>query len=203
MSPRELLAAADGLLVDLDGTLVDSGAPVRRAWEGFAHRHGLDPDAVTSFAHGRPSRETIRLLVPDAPAGEAAAFEDAEVADTAGVVALPGAAALLATDRALAIVTSCSRRLAVARLAAAGLPVPEVMVTSDDVSRGKPQPECFLRGARRLGLTPGRCVVIEDSPTGVAAGRAAGARVLAVLTSHPAVALAEADVVAKDLRSVI
>ncbi|HUE27354.1 MAG TPA: HAD family hydrolase, partial [Solirubrobacteraceae bacterium] len=119
MTASELLARAEAVLVDLDGTLVDSSAPVRRAWDEFAARHGLGGKEVRRLAQGRPSRETIRLLVPGADqAAEAAAVERAEVHDTDGVVALPGAAQLLTLDRPIAIVTSCSTVLALARLRA-------------------------------------------------------------------------------------
>lgn len=179
------------VLVDLDGTLIDSSAPVRRAWAAFADRHGLGVEEVLHFASGRPSRETARELAPDADnALEARLLEDAEVSDTEGLIALPGAAALLAAApprgplAALAIVTSCSRRLAEVRLRGAGLPVPEVMVCADDVCAGKPDPECYLLGARRLGVAPAECVVLEDAPAGVRAGRAAGMDVIALRTAH-------------------
>ena len=151
-----MLAAADAVLVDLDGTLVDSTAPVRRVWQEFARRHGLDADDVERFAHGRPSRESVRALTPDADLeAESRAIEEAEIADTAGVVALPGAAQLLSGDRPLAIVTSCSTALATVRLQAASLEIPEVLVSSDGLQRGKPDPTCFLIAARRLGVDPG------------------------------------------------
>lgn len=200
MTARDLLRGAEALLVDLDGTLVDSDVPVRRAWAGFARRHGLDPEYVHRFAQGRPSRETVRLLAPDADhAAEAAALERAELSDADGIVPVPGAAELLAGERRLAIVTSCSRALARVRLTAAGLPVPEVLVTADDVVHGKPDPECYLLGARRLSLHPAHCLVLEDAPAGIAAGRAAGARVLAVRTTHGDDDLRDADAVVDDL----
>jgi sugar-phosphatase len=204
VSAAALLAAADALLVDLDGTLVDSTAAARRAWAAFAARHGLDHDAVHRFAQGRPSRETIRLLAPDADhAAEEAQVDAAEIGDTAGVVALPGAAELLASGRPLAIVTSGSTALATARLAAAGLPAPATMVSADDVERGKPDPEPFLLGARRLEVDPHRCLVLEDSPAGVSAGRAAGATVIALRTTHAEDELREADAVVDDLAALV
>jgi sugar-phosphatase len=200
MTPAELLATAEAVLVDLDGTLVDSSAPVRRAWDTFAHRHGLDADEVERFAHGRPSRETIQLLTPNADLdAEAGALEQAELSDTDDVVALPGAAELLAGDLRLAIVTSCSTALARTRLRAAGLPIPDVLVSSDGLEHGKPDPACFLIGARRLGADPERCVVLEDAPAGVRAGRAAGATVIALRTTHGDADLAEADAIIDDL----
>jgi mannitol-1-/sugar-/sorbitol-6-phosphatase len=202
MTAAELLARADAVLVDLDGTLVDSTAPVSRVWGAFAQRHGLDADEVCRFAHGRPSRETIRLLAPEADqATEAAAVEHAEVHDTDGVRALPGAAQLLAGDRPLAIVTSCSTALAEARLRAAGLPIPRVLISSDGLERGKPDPSCFLIAAQRLGVEPTGCVVLEDAPAGIRAGRAAGATVIALRTTHEDRDLRDAHAIADDLAS--
>ncbi len=203
MTPADtLLARAGALLVDLDGTLVDSTLPVRRVWGAFAERHGLEPEEVHHFAHGRPSRETVRLLVPNVDHDtEAAALEAAEVGDTRGVRPLPGAAALLASQLPLAIVTSCSTVLATARLRAAGLPVPRVLVSSDGLERGKPDPACFLIGARRVGVEPAQCVVLEDAPNGIRAGRAAGAMVVALRTTHGDDELCEADAIVDDLAS--
>jgi sugar-phosphatase len=200
MNPQALLETADALLVDLDGTLVDSTAPVRRAWNAFAARHGLDPEHVHHFAQGRPSRESVRLLAPHVDAAaETDALERAELGDTDGIVALPGAGDLLSGARRLAIVTSCSRALATVRLRAAGLPVPPMLVSADDVTRGKPDPTCYLLGARRLDVDPGRCLVLEDAPAGISAGRAAGARVLALRTTHSDDDLRQADAIIDDL----
>jgi len=199
-----MLAAADAVLVDLDGTLVDSSAPVRRVWQEFARRHGLDADDVERFAHGRPSRESVRALTPDADLeAESSTIEEAEIADTAGVVALPGAAQLLSGDRPLAIVTSCSTALATVRLEAASLKIPEVLVSSDGLERGKPDPTCFLIAARRLGVDPARCVVIEDAPAGITAGRAAGAVVIALRTTHGDDDLGDADAIADDIGALL
>jgi sugar-phosphatase len=204
MTAASMLAAADAVLVDLDGTLVDSTAPVRRVWQEFARRHGLDADDVERFAHGRPSRESVRALTPDADLeAESRAIEEAEIADTAGVVALPGAARLLSVDRPLAIVTSCSTALATVRLQAASLEMPEVLVSSDGLERGKPDPTCFLIAARRLGVDPARCVVIEDAPAGITAGRAAGAVVIALRTTHGDDDLGGADAIADDIAALL
>jgi sugar-phosphatase len=206
MTPQTLLANARGLLVDLDGTLIDSDSAVRRAWSRFAVRHDLDPEAVTRTAQGRPSRETIRRLLPDHPDldGEIARLDADEVGDVEGVVALPGAHDLLTrTDRPLAIVTSCTLALARARLQATGLPEPEVLVTADLVTRGKPHPEPFLLGAERLAVAPSDCVVLEDAPAGIAAGRAAGATVIALRTTHAAEDLRDADAVAESLAALL
>jgi sugar-phosphatase len=185
----------------LDGTLVDSAAPVHRAWSAFAARHRLDPAEVIRLAQGRPAGETVRRLIPASadPVIESALVDHAELRDTTGVKALPGAAALLAGTTPLAVVTSCSRALATVRLAAAGLPTPAVLVSCDDVVRGKPDPACFRLGARRLGVPIDRCVALEDASAGVSAARAAGARVIALRTTHPDAALAEACAIVDDL----
>lgn len=204
VTPHPLLRDAAALLVDLDGTLVDSTGPVERAWTAFAERHGLDPAAVLAAAQGRPSRETVAAFTsPERVAAEAAALERAEVRDVDGVVALPGAADVLAADLPLAVVTSCSAALATARLAAAGLPLPEVLVTADDVAHGKPHPQPFLLGAARLGADPGRAVALEDAPAGIRSARAAGARVIAVRTGHAPAELeaAGAHAIVDDLRA--
>ena len=200
LSAQALVDAAEALLIDLDGTLVDSSGPVERVWTSFARRHGLNPDEVLSFAHGRPSRETVRLLAPDAdPEDEARIVEEGEVGDPDGVIALPGAAAVLGSGRRLAIVTSCSTALAQVRLDAATLPRPAVIISSDMITRGKPDPECFLLGAEQLGVDIGRCVVLEDAPAGVQAGVDAAARVIALTTTHPASELGAADVAVTNL----
>lgn len=204
MTPAALIASAEALLVDLDGTLVDSTAPVRRTWRAFASRHSLDPEHVFRFAQGRPSRETIRQLAPHVDQKlEAATVEDAEVSHTEGVSALPGAGALLTCARQLAIVTSCSSRLAHSRLGAAGLPTPRVLVSSDGLERGKPHPACFLIAARRLATDPERCVVLEDAPAGIRAGRAAGAIVIALRTTHSDDELRDAHAIVDNLASLI
>jgi sugar-phosphatase len=173
----------DAFLVDLDGVLVDSIVAATRTWSWWASLHSLDPEPFIK-AHGRPSREAIAELAPELDAeAEAALVEEREINDTSGVVALPGAAEILGAERPTAIVTSGGRRLAEARLHAAGLPRPEVLITADSVSRGKPDPEPYLFAARRLGVPPGRCTVFEDAPAGVAAGKAAGMRVVALTTT--------------------
>ncbi|MEV4483236.1 HAD-IA family hydrolase [Micromonospora coxensis] len=181
-APDDGLHAA-GILFDLDGVLVDSGSTVDRSWQGWARRHGLDPALVLASCHGRPTAETIAALAPHLdPAAEAVTLEKEQAEDTADLRPCPGAAALLAQlpgDR-WAVVTSGSRALAVSRLGHVGLPVPAVLVTADDVTRGKPDPEGYRAGARGLGLDPRDCVVIEDASSGVRAARAAGCRVVGV-----------------------
>jgi len=185
-----------GVLFDLDGVLVDSTPAVARVWAGWAHEHGFNPDEVVRKAHGRPSITTIRELLPHADhAVEDREVERREIADVKGVVPLPGAMELL---KALplerwAIVTSCTRALANVRIAAAGLPRPQHLVTSTDVKHGKPDPEPYLKGARMLGVAASECIVIEDAPAGIRAGKAAGARVLALRTTASNAELQQAD----------
>jgi sugar-phosphatase len=176
-----------GLLFDLDGVLVDSTPAVARCWSRWAVQFGFDADEVVRQAHGRPSIVTLRELMPDGDYDEEnRKMEQWEIEDTDGVVPLPGVMELL---RALpadhwAIVTSCTRPLAEVRIRVAGLPWPKKLVTSGDVKRFKPDPDPYLRGAELLGLTPAECVVVEDAPAGIRAGRAAGSRVLALRTTE-------------------
>jgi len=185
-----------GVLFDLDGVLVDSTPAVARVWAGWAHEHGFNPDEVVRKAHGRPSITTIRELLPHADhAVEDREVERREIADVKGVVPLPGAMELLEAlplER-WAIVTSCTRALANVRIAAAGLPRPQHLVTSTDVKHGKPDPEPYLKGARMLGVAANECIVIEDAPAGIRAGKAAGARVLALRTTASNAELQQAD----------
>jgi sugar-phosphatase len=186
-------AAATVVLSDLDGVLVDSREAVTRAWLRFADRHGLDAETVLAATFAGPSVEVVRLLTSDADvAAEAALVEGWQIEDTDGVRALPGAGALLGgwpVDR-VAVVTSCSRPLALARLAAAGLPAPPTMVTAEMVRAGKPDPEGYRLAASLLGAPAAACVVLEDAPAGARAARAAGMRVVGVATTHPAEELA-------------
>jgi mannitol-1-/sugar-/sorbitol-6-phosphatase len=191
------------VISDLDGVLVDSMAATSRAWERWGARHGLDGAAIQAANHGRPARAVVAAHVaPERLDAEAAYLLDAEVADTDGVDALPGAAGVLALPT-VAIATSCMAPLARARLTAAGLGAPTVLVTADQVAQGKPAPDSYLLAAERLGVVPGACLVLEDAPSGVAAGRAAGMTVWAVATTHAAADLTEADVVLPGLRHVL
>ncbi|MFD4522523.1 HAD-IA family hydrolase [Streptomyces sp. NPDC058470] len=173
-----IVLTAQALLFDMDGTLIDSTEAVERTWRRFAARHGLDPAAILAGAHGQRTAETVAAHAPpgtDVDA-ETAWLVSQDVADTRGTVALPGAAELLAKLPAgrWALVTSAGRELAVRRMAAAGLPLPDVVVTADDVRRGKPDPEGYLAAAVRLGVDPRATIVFEDAELGLLAGRAAG-----------------------------
>jgi sugar-phosphatase len=191
-------------LFDIDGTLVDSSAVVERAWRQVAREFGLDGDLIVANCHGRRSMDTVGEFFPPADQPAAQLRIDAlELADR-DVVACPGAADMLAglAGQPWAAVTSGPRQLMTARLAAAGLPEPPVLVTAEDVQRGKPAPDGYLLAARELGVSPASCVVVEDAPAGVAAGQASGALVVAVTTTHPADALAAADLVVAGLSEV-
>jgi sugar-phosphatase len=185
----------DLLLFDLDGVLIDSTPCIVRHWQRWAQEHGLNLDTILAAAHGVRTIETMRTIAPHLDVdAEAARFTAREVADTAGVSAITGAATLLASlpPETWAIVTSAGSALAKARLKAAGLPLPRLLVSADDVVRGKPDPEPYTTAARQLGCPPDRCVVVEDAPAGAAAGRSAGMRVIAVTATHTEDALIRA-----------
>lgn len=172
----------EAVLFDCDGVLVDSDASVFSAWTRWAIELGLDPDHVTAQVHGRRSADTIAALLPrDRWPDATDRIDRYEVEDAAAVRAIPGAADLLRAVPTWAVVTSGRRELALARLTAAGLPIPSVIVTADDVTRGKPDPEGYLAAAAGLGVCPARTVVLEDAAAGIRAARAAGvSAVLAV-----------------------
>ncbi len=183
------------LLFDLDGVLIDSTPAVARVWRRWALEHGFNPEEVVARAHGRPSLTTVREYLPQADhAAENREVERREIEDLEGVVPLPGSLDLLAglPQGRWTIVTSCTRRLAEVRIRAAGLPLPQRIVTSTDILNGKPHPEPFLKGAALLGFSAAQCLVVEDAPAGIRAGKAAGARVIAITTTAPLAALREA-----------
>ena len=180
------LVRCSALLFDMDGVLIDSTPAVARVWHKWAIEHGFNPAEVVSRAHGRPSLATVREYLPGADhEAENRKVERREIEDLEGVVPLPGSLDLLATlpeDRWI-IVTSSTRPLVEVRLRAAGLPLPKRMITSNDITHGKPHPEPYLKAAILLGFSPGECIVVEDIPAGVQAGKAAGARVIAFPTT--------------------
>jgi mannitol-1-/sugar-/sorbitol-6-phosphatase len=177
-------ARFDAVLFDMDGTLVDSDGAVERSWRAWAREYGVDEDAVLAAMPGHPAADTVARMRPDldepAAAAAAAAQLEREYHDLDGVVATPGAldliAALDADGHPWAVVTSADARLAAIRLGAAGIRA-HVVVDREAVTRGKPDPEGYRLAADRLGVDPARCLVVEDTPTGAAAGRAAGATV--------------------------
>lgn len=202
MSHRTASGDFAAILFDVDGTLVDSTPAVERTWRTWAAGRGLDGDEILRHSHGRRSEDTVAELLP---ANErVTAVQELlalELKDLEGVVALPNAASLLSSlpaDR-WAAVTSGSRELMRARMSAAGLTLPSVLITAEDVTTGKPDPEGYLAAAAALGADPAACVVIEDAPAGITSGRASGAFVVAVATSHSRSALNDADVVIDDL----
>ena len=201
----KMIFSAKAILFDMDGVLMDSTPSVERVWRTWAAKHGLDPEHVASQAHGRRSIETIRAVAPQLDAEkENIRVEQMEIEDKEGVTALAGAADLLAhllADR-FAIVTSATRPLAVARLGYAGLPVPRNMITANDVIRGKPEPEPFLKGAAVLGFNPADCMVFEDSPAGIASARSAGMKAIALQTTYPAEKLQGAKAIIGNLADV-
>ena len=203
MSAADIWTPA-AILADLDGTLVDSVASSERAWGALARRRGLDEEETHRFAMGRPTRETIALLVPeDERAAEQAKVDQDEVEDGHSVVAYPGAAELLAGPIPVAIVTSGSTALATARLRGAGLEPPAVMITADSITRGKPDPEPFLLGAEGIGVDPSRCLGLEDAPPGIESALGAGMPVVAFRTSHPDAELERATVVLDTLAEAV
>ena len=186
------------ILFDLDGVLVDSTRAVDREWREWARRKGIDGDAVMAIAHGVRTLEVIRRVAPHLDAeAEAAAIENHEAHDQKGVSVMPGAADLVRSipDGRWGVVTSGSRLLASARLRFCGLPVPKVLITADDVTHGKPDPEPYLKGAQGMGLSPAECLVIEDAPAGIQAARAGGMTVIGITSTYAADALTHADAV--------
>jgi sugar-phosphatase len=201
----QLVLSCRAVLFDLDGVLVDSEPVVVRTWNRWAAHHGLDIPDLIRHAHGRRSIETVREFAPSLDAeAEVRWLEAIELADANGLTLLPGAGPLFEgiPDGQRAVVTSGGHALAEFRLAAVGLPIPEVVVSARDVPCGKPAPDGYFLAANRLGFRPRDCVVIEDTPAGIAAGRSAGATVLAVTTTFSAPDLSQADVVVQSLTMV-
>jgi sugar-phosphatase len=204
-APTVLTARA--LLLDMDGTLVNSDAVVERCWRHWADRHGLDGDEVMKVVHGRQGYASMAVLLPNRPMeqnyADNARMLAEETADMDGVFAIPGAseflASLVATGLAHALVTSADVGLSTARMAAAGLALPDVRVTAESVGASKPDPEGFLKGAAELGVAPEDCVVFEDSGAGISAGRAAGMRVVGV---GPRAGVHRPDALVRDLTEV-
>lgn len=189
----------------MDGILISSLGSVERSWSAWAILRGLEPADALRIAHGRRAIETVARLRPDLDSeAELKVIEDLEVADNEGLTVLPGVLDLLSAlpkDR-WTVVTSATERLARVRLAAGGVPVPQRLVTANQVTRGKPHPEPFLAGAALLGLRPEACVVFEDSSSGAQAGRAAGCTVIATTFSHPVESLDAAHYLVRDLTDV-
>jgi mannitol-1-/sugar-/sorbitol-6-phosphatase len=178
--------SCDAILFDMDGTLVDSTGCVKTIWGRWAQKHGIELQSLLQHSHGRRTIDTINQVAPHLDAeSEAEALETEEITIREGMVAVGGALQLLSRlkPHQWAVVTSAPRRLATVRLAYAGLPAPLVLITAEDVLHGKPDPEGYLKAAQRLGVSPSRCVVVEDAPAGILAGRNAGMTVLGLSTT--------------------
>lgn len=190
------------VLFDLDGVLVDSRDCVERTWRNWAARHGFAADAVIAVAHGRRAIDTIRAVAPalDADA-ELAALIATEATATDGVHEIPGARELVRSIPVArwAVVTSGTRAVAEFRLRHARVPVPPVMICADEIERGKPDPQGYLRGAERLGFVPEQCLVVEDAPPGIEAAHAANMKVIAIASTYPRAELVRADATADRL----
>lgn len=193
------------ILFDLDGVLVDSTRSVARQWRLWAQENGVDPEQVLKIAHGRRTVEVVRLLAPHLPAEEEVQkLEQREAADTEGVTVMPGAADLVRSipDGRWAVATSGTRYLATSRLRLGNLPIPRVLVSADEVVKGKPDPEPFLKGAELLGMNAEECLVIEDAPAGIRAAHAGGMKVIALPSTYPVSELQEADAVVQGLQKI-
>jgi sugar-phosphatase len=197
-----------GLLFDMDGVLISSTGSVVRCWQRWCKLYGLPNAEQFQVPHGTRAVDIVRMLKPEFDEAQVAeglhAIEELELEDTADLTVLPGVKTLLErlpVER-WAVVSSATRRLLIGRLAAAGLPVPERVISGNMVVRGKPDPEPYRRGAELLGFAPGECIVVEDAPSGVGAGVAAGCRVLGVLGTHPAEQLRAATWLARSLEEI-
>ena len=190
------------ILFDLDGVLVDSTRSVDRQWRLWAERKGVDGDKVMAIAHGVRTIEVIRAVAPHLDAdAEVWELENREADDHEGVEIMPGAIELIRSipEGRWGVVTSGTRLLASARLRFGGLPVPKILVTAEDVANGKPHPEPYLTGAKRMGFNPVDCLVIEDAPAGIQAAHAGGMKVVGITSTYAAARLSEADFVVQRL----
>ncbi|WP_318205535.1 HAD-IA family hydrolase [Streptomyces sp. SCL15-4] len=210
LSPAALARDYAAVLLDLDGTLVDSGESIERAWRSWCLAYDVDPAELDGLLHGRTATDLIGLVRPTwspEEIGESARHQlHVQETDPRPGTAIPGAAELLAALQGAgpwAVVTACTPLLARHRLTSSGLPLPPSLVSAHDTTRGKPDPEPYLVAAERLGVDPADCLVVEDAPAGVRSARAAGCTVAAVTTTHPAHDLREADTVIDDLRHLV
>lgn len=195
-----------GVLFDLDGTLIDSTPAIARSWSAVLNEIGISLDVLPTL-HGKPSRESLRRLLPESNDNEishwAKKIEDLEVEDTDGIILLPGALELFeyldSKSIEWFIVTSCTRDLGTSRAKSVGLTLPQKSVFFDDVVKGKPDPDPYLLGLERLGLLAAEALVLEDAPAGIKSGKAAGISVIAMVTTHEKSSLHEADFIADSL----
>ena len=202
ISPSPVSIRCKGILFDMDGILISSLGSVERSWTTWADLRGVDPRRALEITHGCRAIETVARLRPDLDCeAELKVIEDLEIGDNEGLTVLPGVLSLLAAlpGEKWTVVTSATERLARARLAAGGVPVPKRMVTAESVAVGKPDPAPYLAGAALLGLAPEDCVVFEDAASGTKSGRAAGCTVVATTFSHSVEALDAAHYLVEDL----
>lgn len=200
-----LALTCQAILFDLDGTLVESNSFIERLWQDWGRQHGIAPQYMSEVMHGRRAREIIHIVAPHLPIKEEAyAMETAEISNMEGMQAYRGARGLLDTlpRKQWAIVTSGTLRVASARLNYAKLPTPEVFITADDVKAGKPAPDGYLLAAKRLNVSPADCVVVEDAPAGIQAGKAAGMKVIGIASSLQKETLSQADIVVRELADI-
>jgi mannitol-1-/sugar-/sorbitol-6-phosphatase len=193
------------ILFDLDGVLVDSTRSVARQWRLWAAENNIDPEKVLEIAHGRRTIEVVRILAPHLDdKAEESKIEKREADDIDGVAVMPGAAELLKSipEGCWCVVTSGTRYLATSRLRFAQLPIPRVLVAADDVQKGKPDPEPYLKGAELLKVKPAQCLVIEDAPAGIRSAHAGGMKAVALASTYPSSELQEADVVLQNLKQI-
>jgi sugar-phosphatase len=203
MARAEQSITVRAILFDMDGVLISSIEADERSWLRWARLHGMEDSFSIHSTHGRRSVDTIAAIRPDLDvAVELSRMEDFDSEDSDGITVYPGAIELLAGLPAArwSIVTSASERVMRNRLGVMGVKIPPHIVTADKVNRGKPSPDPYLLGAQQLGIKPSDCLVIEDAPSGIRAGKAAGCAVLAVASSHAAEELGEADWVMDSLR---
>lgn len=197
--------SCEAILFDLDGVLVDSTKSVVVVWTAWSEKNGLSPAKTLDVIHGRRTIEGLQILAPHLDLeAETQKIEAAITMKKGGTVAIPGAASLLSSlpkDR-WCVVTSGLKEFAVIRLKDANLPIPEILVSADDVTKGKPDPEPYLKGAQLMKVDPAKCIVIEDAPNGIRAGRAAGIRVIGVGTTYPVSELKEANAVVKTMEGI-
>ncbi len=194
-----------GFLFDMDGVLVSSIGSVRRSWRKWAKMYGLPNWETYEIPHGQRAREIIQGLIPEKDVEEGLrVIEEIEIADTEDLIILPGVRALLESlpKERWAIVTSATGRLVIARLEVAGLPIPTRLISADSVERGKPAPDPYLAGAKVLGIPAEDCLVVEDAPSGLKSGKAAGAKLLGVLGTHALEDLGDAMWVVESMESV-
>jgi mannitol-1-/sugar-/sorbitol-6-phosphatase len=187
--PSLIKVSCEAVLFDMDNTVLDSTICNDRIMGRWAEKHTLDRAVVIHISHGRRTTDAVRAAAPHLDAEEEAReIDEEELMAREGIVEVPGARRLLdgLKPHQWAIVTSASRALATLRMRCAGLPIPEVLISADDVRNGKPDPEGYLKAASRLGVSPERCIVVEDSPAGILAGQRAGMKILGITTTFAA-----------------